>query len=86
MMGEGMGSTVTGYVAAQPPVVVYDIVATPELAPVTTPTASTPAAAPEELHVPPGSVSVKVMVAPTHTRVGPVMAAGSALTVIGLVR
>src|ERR1017187_1564780 len=71
------GTTFTVLIAAlapQPFVVVYKIVATPAVTPVTTPAPLTPAiAALVLLHVPPVVVSVKVIDEPGHTLPEPVI-------------
>jgi len=62
-------------------------VAVPADAPVTTPVVEFTLAMPEALllQVPPAVASVSVIVAPTHTADGPVMAAGAGVIVMVLV-
>ena len=84
VMGAGVLSTVTVVEEEQPVAInLYVIVAVPgeepPKIPVVTPTGATPILF--ELQVPPGVTSLSVAVSPTHTCVGPVMAAGSGLTV-----
>jgi hypothetical protein len=83
----GLAFTVTGMVALQPvPVMEYFIVATPAVTPVTMPLDEPTVAAPDsELHVPPGVVSVSVVVAPWHTTGVPPTAAGVVFTVTAFV-
>ena len=87
----GSGFTVTACAAFATPqllVTVYDIVAVPAAAPVTTPPLKPrDAMADDELHAPPLAASVKVTVAPAHNDAVPfiVPAFGSGLTVTTLV-
>ena len=80
----GVTSIVTTLVAEQPELLVYEIVTDPAATPVTTPppvTVAVPGA--PLLQVPPGVISARVVVAPTHTETGPagVIVAGLAFTV-----
>lgn len=69
------------------PEAVYEIVAVPAAIPVTIPVEPTTAVPVALLaHVPPPVAEDNVIVAPAHTDVAPVMAAGSALTVTTAVR
>lgn len=89
MIAAGTGSIVMTYEAEQPPEVVYNIVSTPATAPVTVavvPLPATPAVALVALHIPVGSASVRVIVPPTQTCVGPDIGDGSGLIVMDLVR
>ena len=62
------------------------MVAVPAVPPVTTPVVEFTVADVELLlHVPPAVASVSVIVAPTHTAVGPVMAVGAGVIVMVLV-
>ena len=85
-IADGNGLTVTGVVAIQPVGSVYVIVSVPADTPVTIPDAAPTVAKPLlAVQVPPGDVSPNVVVKPIQTLVTPVIAAGSGLTVIGLV-
>jgi hypothetical protein len=78
----GDGFTVTAVVLRHPVGRVYEIIAVPMLIPVTIP-AGVPvtAVASELLHEPPDGLLVRLMLAPVHTAPGPVIGAGSGLTV-----
>jgi hypothetical protein len=85
VIGAGNGLTVTVVVVIQPVTVAVNvIVITPALIPESTPVVALmlPTAGALLLHVPPPVVKFsKVIVPPTQTWVGPVMAAGSGCTV-----
>ena len=78
MIADGVGLTVTVVVVVQKPAIVYVMTVVPKVPPVTTPVAEPIVATPVLLltHVPPLTASVRVMVAPTHTAVGPLIGAG----------
>lgn len=78
----GSGLTVTGSIAGQPAPTAYEIEAMPADTPVTIPVADTdPVSGALLVHVPPGVTSDSVIVLPTHTEAGPLIADGPALTV-----
>ena len=79
--------TAIASVTAQPDGALYVIIETPPDTPLTTPVVLTEAIAVEPLsHTPPGVASARASVAPRHTfELLPVIAAGSALTVISSV-
>ena len=87
VMADGNGFTVTFNVLKQPFGIVYVITGVPVATPVTIPVPATTVASPELLlvHMPPLVPSVRGMVAPIQTEVVPVIAAGDALTVIGVI-
>jgi hypothetical protein len=82
-MGAGFAATVTIVVAKQPVGIVYETNVVPGAIPVTTPVAGFTVAIDEDKvdQVPPAGVVLSVVLAPTHTLVGPVMAAGVVCTV-----
>jgi hypothetical protein len=82
-IGAGFAATVTTVVAKQPVGMIYDMTVVPGATPVTTPVAAftVPMAVEALDQVPPAGVVVRVVVAPTHTLVGPVIALGVVCTV-----
>jgi hypothetical protein len=78
MIPEGAGLTVTALVAAQPPGIVYVMVADPEERPDTNPVFTSTAATIVLLllHVPPGEESLKKAPVPRHILVVPEMEVG----------
>jgi hypothetical protein len=75
----GEGNTVMIFVAMQPVVTVYPIVAVPLAIPVTIPVVTFTEALAEPLimlHVPPADASLNVTLAPSHTVPRPLIAAG----------
>jgi hypothetical protein len=83
----GSALTVAFAVAKQPVGSVYLMVAIPAETPVITPLASTDAIpGTDDNQLPPTVAELSVVVAPAHMPVTPVIAAGSALTVITVVR
>ena len=83
----GLGLTVRPIVVIQPAAEVYVIVSAPLARPDTMPEVEPMVASAGVLlvQVPPAVASVKVVVAPTHKVVEPAIAAGSGLTVTGVV-
>ena len=83
VMAAGVANTVMTVLAVQPSGSAVTIVAVPANTPVTTPVVAPTVAVAVEvlLHVIPVVTSPRVIVEPSHTDVGPVMAAGVALTV-----
>jgi hypothetical protein len=82
----GSGLTVTDRVLKQPEPVIYDTSNEPAETPVTSPDAFASAIATLPLsHEPPEVALLSVMELPTHTDVGPVIAAGVSLIVMTLV-
>lgn len=79
----GLLLTVTTLVTRQPPAIVYDIVTTPPVIPVTIPVVlpTVPTVRPLLLQVPPVVVLLSVVVVPAHILAVPVMAAGALFTV-----
>jgi hypothetical protein len=86
VIAAGTGFTVIGVVLLHPVGKVYVIETTPAPTPVTTPVVEPTIAIEVEplAHVPPPG-EAKVILAPTHTAVGPVIAEGRGFTVIVLV-
>jgi hypothetical protein len=82
------GFTTTAATAIQPvEPSVYVMITVPEDIPVTIPLLPPTVASSglPLLHIPPGMMSLSVIVCPTHTFVGPVIAAGDAITVATIV-
>lgn len=86
-IADGAVFTVTAFVAKQPVLNVYVIVAVPAAIPDTTPEVELTLAVPEALlvHVPPVGDEDNVVVDPTHTVAVPDIVPGSAFTVTTLV-
>lgn len=85
VIAEGVMFTVNGNATPQPAAEVYDMFNVPLEMPVTTPDVLiVPNAVLVLLQVPPGVASARVTVDPTQTLDAPVMAAGVALTVTGM--
>ena len=82
-IAEGTALTVTMAVVLQPPAV-YTMASVPGATPVTAPPL-TVATTPLLLHTPPAVAELNVVVAPAHTLIAPVIAAGDAFTVIAFV-
>ena len=83
IMAVGVGLTVMVVVTEQKPAMVYVMAEVPRLPPVTTPVSEPMVAIPvlPLIQVPPLTASLSVIVEPTHTAVGPVMAVGILYTV-----
>jgi len=89
VIAAGAAFTVRDLLAAQPELTsVYNMASVPEVIPVTTPVKESTVAAilkPDIDHTPLGPVSCNVIVAPTQTVDGPVMAGGKPYTENGMV-
>lgn len=83
VMGAGNGFTVMGVITKQPTGVEYLIFVTPAETPVATPVTGSIVAIGvlKLLQVPPGVISLNVVVEPTHTTATPVIPAGKGFTV-----
>jgi hypothetical protein len=77
----GAAVTVITLVTVQPEPKEYVIVTIPGCTPVTIPPSTVAVAVDDEVHDPPGGLSVSVVVAPAHTEPAPAIGPGDRLTV-----